>query len=50
MFGTGISMDVSIQYGLQTANRLLIMEVRAFLAKSTSMSCISRIQFHNDVM
>jgi len=50
MFGTDISMDVLIQYGLQTANGLLIMEARVFLAKSASMACISRIQFCNDVM
>ena len=50
MLGTGISMDVLTQYGLQTANRLLIMAVRAFLAKSASMSCISRIHFYNDVI
>ncbi len=45
MFGTHISMYVLIQYGLQTANGLLITEVRAFLAKSASMTCISHIQF-----
>ncbi len=50
MFGTHISMYVLIQYGLQTANGLLITEVRAFLAKSASMTCISHIQFCNDVM
>ena len=33
MFGTDMSMVVLIQYRLQAANRLLIMEVRAFLAK-----------------
>jgi len=50
MFGTDMSMVVLIQDGLQAANRLLIMEVRAFLAESASMTCISRIQFYNDVM
>jgi hypothetical protein len=49
MLGTDISMDVLIQYELQTGNGMLIMEVRAFLAESASMTCISRIQFYNNV-
>jgi len=34
MFGTGISMDLVIQYGLQAASGLLILGIGAFLAKS----------------
>lgn len=34
MFGTDISMDLVIQYGLQAASGLLILGIGAFLAKS----------------
>ncbi|WP_342349153.1 mechanosensitive ion channel family protein [uncultured Nitrospira sp.] len=34
MFGTDISMDLIIQYGLQAASALLILAIGAFLAKS----------------
>jgi len=34
MFGTAISMDLVIQYGLQAASGLLILGIGAFLAKS----------------
>ena len=49
MFGTDISMDLLIQYGLQAASGLLILGIGAFLAKSTGMTCISRIQFCSEV-
>ena len=34
MFGTDISMDLVIQYGLQAASGLLILGIGAFLGKS----------------
>jgi hypothetical protein len=34
MFGTDISMDLLIQYGLQAASGLLILGIGAFIAKS----------------
>lgn len=34
MFGTNISMDLVIQYGMQAASGLLILTIGAFLAKS----------------
>ncbi len=49
MFGTAISMDLLIQYGLQAASGLLIFGIGAFLAKSAGMTYISRIQFCNEV-
>ena len=50
MLGTLTSVwTLLIQYELQTANGMLIMEVRAFLAESASMRCISRIQLYNNV-